>query len=141
MINKFMYEEVEGVRVTSRGICVKDDQVLVIKRINKGEKYIVLPGGGIEKGENPLTAAKRELFEETCIESTPTEIVGYFGPREGHNAQFVVLCDYVSGEPRLDSTAEEYEHSIAGINVYEPVWMDIKEVREKLVPEEFRQYL
>lgn len=60
----YTYVPVEGVRVTTRGICIKDGMVLVVKRLNKSERYMVLPGGGIDEGETPLEAVKREFWKK-----------------------------------------------------------------------------
>lgn len=50
-------------------ICVvkKEDSYLLCKREDNG--LWVLPGGGLEAGETPEEAAKRELFEETGIKA------------------------------------------------------------------------
>lgn len=44
-----------------------DNQVLLVKEFRPGvEKVLMeLPGGGVEKGEEPEVAAERELLEET----------------------------------------------------------------------------
>ena len=59
------------------GICVfnKDNKVWIGNRINSAELQKSaytwqMPQGGIDKGEKPLAAAERELFEETSIKST-----------------------------------------------------------------------
>lgn len=43
--------------------------VLVGNRIDVTEEAWQFPQGGIEKGETPLIAAERELFEETSVQS------------------------------------------------------------------------
>jgi putative (di)nucleoside polyphosphate hydrolase len=58
------------------GICVlnKDNKVWIGNRVgstelSKSSYTWQMPQGGIDAGEDPLTAAKRELFEETTIHS------------------------------------------------------------------------
>ena len=46
-----------------------NNQVFVGKRIDNPNDFWQMPQGGIDKGENPLDAAFRELKEETSIKS------------------------------------------------------------------------
>lgn len=45
----------------------KDNRIVIARQYRPSSEKIMdeLPGGGIDKGENPLAAAKRELLEET----------------------------------------------------------------------------
>ena len=45
----------------------KDNKVLVAKRIDNPKNFWQMPQGGVDKGEDFLTAAYRELEEETSI--------------------------------------------------------------------------
>jgi len=47
----------------------KDNKVLVAKRIDNQKDFWQMPQGGVEMGEDYLTAAYRELEEETSIKS------------------------------------------------------------------------
>ena len=47
----------------------KDNKVLVAKRIDNPKNFWQMPQGGEDKGENFLSAAYRELEEETSIKS------------------------------------------------------------------------
>tara|TARA_B100000579_G_C22622964_1_gene752789 strand:- start:58 stop:531 length:474 start_codon:yes stop_codon:yes gene_type:complete len=47
----------------------KNNEVFVAKRIDNPKDFWQMPQGGIDKNENPLNAAIRELKEETNIES------------------------------------------------------------------------
>jgi 8-oxo-dGTP diphosphatase len=50
-------------------LVIRDQSVLLIERIKAGRPpYYVLPGGGIETGETPEEAAKREMKEELGVE-------------------------------------------------------------------------
>ena len=47
----------------------KNNQIFVAKRIDNPNDFWQMPQGGIDKGENPLKAAYRELNEETSIKT------------------------------------------------------------------------
>jgi len=47
----------------------KNNQIFVAKRIDNPKDFWQMPQGGIDKGENYLEAALRELKEETSIKS------------------------------------------------------------------------
>jgi 8-oxo-dGTP pyrophosphatase MutT (NUDIX family) len=46
-------------------VLLENDRVALIKR--KRGSSVVFPGGGIEKGETPEQAAKREAYEELGV--------------------------------------------------------------------------
>ena len=56
---------------TGVGIVVlnKNDQVFVAKRIDNSKNFWQMPQGGVDKNENYLAAAYRELEEETSIKN------------------------------------------------------------------------
>ena len=47
----------------------KDNKVFVAKRIDNQKNFWQMPQGGVDKGEDYLTAAYRELEEETSIKN------------------------------------------------------------------------
>ena len=47
----------------------KDNKVFVAKRIDNQKNFWQMPQGGVDKGEGYLTAAYRELEEETSIKN------------------------------------------------------------------------
>ena len=47
----------------------KKDEVFVAKRIDNQKNFWQMPQGGVDKGEDYLTAAYRELEEETSIKN------------------------------------------------------------------------
>jgi len=46
---------------------LKDDKLIVGKSTNKKWKGYIIPGGGIDKNETPIQAAKRETLEEIGV--------------------------------------------------------------------------
>jgi 8-oxo-dGTP diphosphatase len=64
-------------RVAAYNVCVDEDQRLLLARlsnITEAPGAWTLPGGGIDFGEHPETAAIRELFEETGLRGRIVEL-------------------------------------------------------------------
>jgi len=59
-----------------RCIVFKRKKILLVKREDNG--LWELPGGGIEENESYLKAAKRELKEETGLESRNQRVIGFW---------------------------------------------------------------
>lgn len=62
----------DGVSIVGRDI---DGQILLIRH-SYGPDQWFFPGGGIDDGETPEDAARRELMEETACEMTDIKLVG-----------------------------------------------------------------
>lgn len=43
---------------------LRDSQILLVLHVHDGRRYWTLPGGGVEPGETPAQAARREALEE-----------------------------------------------------------------------------
>ena len=109
-------------RIAAYGWCEEGGAVLLV-RIAPG--YVdagmwTLPGGGIEFGEDPADAARREVEEETGIRVRLGELAGIrsevLGPdvttREDllHNVQVVFRAEVVDGELR-DELGNSTDHA------------------------------
>jgi ADP-ribose pyrophosphatase len=97
------------------GVVLIDGRVVLIRR---GKEPLrgrwVIPGGTVELGETLHEALVREMQEETGLLVRPREVVLVFDriQREGPEVvyHYVIIdyaCDYVSGELRAGSDADE----------------------------------
>ncbi len=92
----------------------KNNEVVLVKQYRHGvqEVLLELPGGVVDKGEDPLEGAKRELMEETGYSAGNIIEVGrlYPNPAIQHNTLYCYLATDVelTGEQHLDD-AEEIE--------------------------------
>lgn len=76
-------------------VCKKDEEekILMVKqfRYPLSQPLLELPAGKLEKGEDPLEAAKRELHEETGYEAAKWENLGYIFTSPGYSNEKLYL--------------------------------------------------
>lgn len=124
-------------------VVIKDEQILLMHRFNRGQEYYVFPGGGVEEGETVEQAVLREAQEEMSIEIKINRLLYHhhiIGDLNDSD-QYFYLCDYISGEPQLSAGNELDEHR-KGENLYHPLWYPVKELPETLLyPLEIRDWL
>jgi ADP-ribose pyrophosphatase YjhB (NUDIX family) len=67
----------QKLRVAAYALCVRDGQVLLARSpAEDGTPEWVLPGGGMEHGEDPYDTVRRELLEETGYRIEVTGLLG-----------------------------------------------------------------
>lgn len=67
-------------------ICVRDGKVALVRqfRYAYGEELLEIPAGKLQRGEDPLNAAKRELEEETGLIADSLELLLTLYPSPGY---------------------------------------------------------
>lgn len=98
------------IRYGARGIVFnKDGKIAIFNKSNKNEYK--LPGGGIDKNENPKEAFKREVLEETGCE---VSILKELGTIEEHKSldnfkqtSYLFVAEVISDTGNLNLTKKE----------------------------------
>ena len=83
-------------------IIVRDKKILFVRHRHDelaGVEYFTLPGGGVEEGETPETAAARELKEECLMEGRGFKLISTVAHGSGTTYTFSV--DIGTQEPAL----------------------------------------
>ncbi|TCW49903.1 mutator protein MutT [Bacillus thuringiensis] len=112
------------IRNRGAAIIMQEGKIVLIKRIREGEIYYVFPGGGIEEGETPEEATKREAYEELGVHIKVEHLIAkveYKGTEYYFNAH-IVGGVFGSGK------AEEFEMKDRGS--YIPLWLPIHELEK-----------
>ncbi|WP_342542992.1 NUDIX domain-containing protein [Paenisporosarcina sp. FSL H8-0542] len=105
-------------------ILVENNKVGLIKRIRNGSIYYVFPGGGIEEGEHPETAAKRVAFEELGVIVNVSKCIAKV---DCNGTQYFFLAEILDG---IFGTGqgEEYTDNNRDRGTYLPVWVEIEKL-------------
>ena len=99
-------------RITSDGIIINDDQILLIRRKNEPFKNKwALPGGFVEYGESTEDAVIREILEETGLKTKVSDLVGVYSdpardPR-GHTITIAYILEVLDGIARAGDDASD----------------------------------
>ncbi len=122
-------------RIRSAAVVVLYERVLVIRRVKDGRSYSVLPGGGVEEGEDLREACRRELLEETGLVGTVGDLLDVPLAHDVPVVYFVVRVTSTElslGGPELHRASED--------NEYDPTWIAASSLDdERLVPDEARR--
>lgn len=117
-------------RQSVRAIIIKDDQLVVMHRNKFGHEYYTLIGGGVDTGENTEQALWREVAEETGLEIANPRLVIVENDDKFYGPQYVYVCDYISGEPKLAPNCDEASINELGKNTYTPMWLPLSKLAE-----------
>lgn len=117
-------------------VIVKDNKILLMRRIKDGRKYFVFPGGGVKKGENFESAIKREIKEEFDLD---IEIETFLFRTENKNrVELYFLVNNFIGEPSISG---EERQRIDENNQYFLAWKKLNQIKNlpNLFPKEVRE--
>ncbi|WP_327717124.1 NUDIX hydrolase [Streptomyces sp. NBC_00490] len=82
-------------RVAAYAICVRDGKLLLARWIDgAGRPEWILPGGGMEHGEDPYDTVLREVDEETGYTIEITGLLGVDTRRHTHTRRFGRVVDH-----------------------------------------------
>lgn len=95
-----MLNKKEIINLGVRVIVIQNNEILIVKqRKPNGRDVYVLPGGSVNPNEDIFSAAKREVWEETCLKIKTIKLVylkELFGPNL-HSFEFYILGRIIGG--------------------------------------------
>lgn len=116
-------------------IVVQDNKILLLKR-KKGDfvNLLAIPGGKIEENEHVKDAAKRELEEESGIESDFKEYLGCVSEilieKNAIKANFILhLCELI---PKTKNISNDVEGKMDWYNLN-----SLDEIKEQIIPSDY----
>lgn len=123
--DKNRYTEMK--RISVRAIMrTPDNRFCFIHRIKHGDEYWVTPGGGIEPGEDAVSALKREMIEETGSHIALDSQTPAFTFENETHIQHFYLCREIS---RTEPTGDEHKISTAD-NSYTVAYLSLNEMQD-----------
>jgi len=108
--------EVEAFSCRIYGVLLRGKQVLLTRSRFIDREFVNFPGGGVELGEAPIEALRREYREETGLEIRPLRVL--YASEEAHISKqrpwqivsIYWLVEQVSGELKVGGNADDVIH-------------------------------
>ena len=126
-------------RISSRAIIIDNGMLLSMfrRKIKDGKtkEYYVIPGGGINEGEDIVEGLKRELIEELNVEADINDLA--FTVETDERIEYFYNCTYKSGDFTLNG--EELDR-MSESNYYEPTFISLDKLDEYDVMDEVKAY-
>lgn len=111
-----------GVVILASIVKNNEEKILMVKQFRYPLKQVILelPAGKLEKGEDPLDAAKRELIEETGYKAQKWENLGFIHTSAGYSNEKLYLykatdLDFVGECPDEGEFLKNCEYSKAEV--------------------------
>jgi len=107
-------------RLAVRAVAFDSDHRLhLLSAWHRTSKYMKLPGGGVDKGEDLVAALQREVDEELGYQVRIGQQIGrvmQFEPDMSFRQDSICwLAEITGGDGRTSHTAEEVEHHLQGV--------------------------
>lgn len=115
----------------ARAIIIRDRAVALIERRRAGQCYYVFPGGGVEAGETPHDAARREAREELGLLVEVGKPVAE--TRHQGDAHTFFLAEIVGGQFGAGDGDEVRGLKPPERGAYTPVWLPVEELTSRSV--------
>ena len=114
----------------ARIVLIEHGKVALIRRVRDGHTYYLFPGGGVEEGETPLDAARREAFEELGVNVELGPLVheeSFGGMRFLYYDAWIVGGSFGTGSWPDHEALTPHERERNG--THEPVWVSLEDLR------------
>lgn len=110
---------------TVAAVVVCKNKFLLVEEVENGKHVFNQPAGHVESGENLITAAKREILEETGLALSPQYLNGiYYFHRPELNLYFVRFCFVIE----LDNFEQALPNDDEIIATH---WFSYSEIKQK----------
>ena len=100
-------------RVRVAGFLKVNSTVLMVEHYKEGKAYWLLPGGGVNLGENAETALKRELKEELSLDCSVNDLL-FVVESCSNNGDHIIQPTYLVETGNIDSLARGSDKRIKG---------------------------
>ena len=121
-------------RIGVYGVIIHDGKIALIKKVNGGYKGLYdLPGGGIERGEEPKETLHRELMEEIGVSVISEKILAGVSTliKWDVNDKLVQDLHHIGILYTVEIEGDRLKTSADGLDSLGGLWLDIDSICEK----------